>query len=356
MAAPGYYRTLIRTGVVGVVAVATWQWHRERAAASTSHLRALLQRPQSLRPRGELASTSATASLANTASLIKSQISADSLPLLVVGPSNTGKVCCAILSRVLDLCSSAHALTHCCCRTDRCHLSGDRRSPSRCVFVRQRSRPITTVCECVGGGYWSNAGDPSHERRGREYVASLEGANFADYCNTKLLGSLDVCPVQSLAASLGYAHLIGGSAYLGSAHMEPRALFSPAHVGCFTAPSKSLARTMELLKQELTNTASSRGAKPVIVIDDLQGLLASPKDRRMWLADWRSRLTHSLTHSRKHQHMSSSFCDRWCTSARTASCAMWYSHRLIPSLEYPLSQVQQGLRTRHCLLNCCSSS
>jgi len=96
MAAPGYYRTLIRTGVVGVVAVATWQWHRERAAASTSHLRALLQRPQSLRPRGELASTSATASLANTASLIKSQISADSLPLLVVGPSNTGKVCCAI--------------------------------------------------------------------------------------------------------------------------------------------------------------------------------------------------------------------------------------------------------------------
>ena len=80
--------------------------------------------------------------------------------------------------------------------------------------------------------------------------------------------------------------------------MEPRALFSPAHVGCFTAPSKSLARTMELLKQELTNTASSRGAKPVIVIDDLQGLLASPKDRRMWLADWRSRLTHSsLTRS-----------------------------------------------------------
>lgn len=144
---------------------------------------------------------------------------------------------------------------------------------------------------------------------------------------------------------------------LAPAHMEPRALFSPAHVGCcFAAPSKSLARTMELLKQELTNTANSRGAKPVIVIDDLQGLLASPKDRRMWLADWRSRLTHSLTHSRKHQHMSSSFCDRWCTSARTASCAMWYSHRLIPSLEYPLSQVQQGLRTRHCLLNCCSSS
>lgn len=119
MAAPGYYRTLIRTGVVGVVAVASWQWHRERAAASTSHLRALLQRPQSLRPRGELASTSATASLANTASLIKSQISADSLPLLVVGPSNTGKVCCAT-PRVLDLSVPAHthSLTAAAAQTD----------------------------------------------------------------------------------------------------------------------------------------------------------------------------------------------------------------------------------------------